>query len=82
VDRAFLAAGVAIDAFARIDKDLGGAFEEATDGTDLDAIPVFAIDARFMNDVSHERLLSEVEQDSFNLPILRGKINQHFPPRA
>jgi hypothetical protein len=53
----FLAAGIAVDAFAWIDKNLRGAFEEATDRTDLDAIPIFAVDARFMNNVSHWELL-------------------------
>jgi hypothetical protein len=57
VNRAFLTTGIAVNTLVGIDENLVGSFEETTDRANLDAVPIFAIDARFVNDVSHLKLL-------------------------
>ena len=51
--RAFRLAYAAVDAFVRADDQHHIALVEAVDGTDLDAILVFAFDALIVDDVGH-----------------------------
>src|SRR5688572_5407322 len=51
--RAFRLAHAAVDALVRIDDEHVLAFVEAVDRTDLDAIHIFAADARVGDDVGH-----------------------------
>ena len=53
VSRTFRFAHSAIDALVRVDDEHVLAFVEAIDGTDLDAVHVFAFDACFNDDVGH-----------------------------
>ena len=52
-DRAFGYAGLAIDAFIRVDEQQLLALVKAFDGTYYNAVCVFAVEARFSNHVSH-----------------------------
>src|SRR4051812_38258178 len=51
--RAFRLANSTVDAFCRLDDEHVLAFVEAVDGTDLDAVHVLALDARFSDHVGH-----------------------------
>ena len=51
--RAFRDADRAVDALIGIDDDKIGAFAEAVDGADIDAVGTLAVDAAFANNVSH-----------------------------
>ena len=52
-DRTFRLAHSAVDTLVGVDDEHILAFIEAVDGTDLDAICVFALDALFIDDVGH-----------------------------
>jgi hypothetical protein len=55
-DRTLRHAGLAIDAFIRVDIEQLLALVEALHGTDHDAVGVFAIETRFSNHMSHNIL--------------------------
>ena len=56
-DRAFRDAQGAIDTLIRVDDEHIGPLAETIDRTNVDAVGIFALDARFSDDVSHEATL-------------------------
>src|SRR5690606_40854635 len=54
LDRTFGFAQGTVDAFVRVDYQHVRPFPKAVDGTNLDAVGEFALDAGFCNDESHD----------------------------
>ena len=57
--RALGLANTAVDTFVGVDDEHILAFVKAVDGTDLDAVSVFAFNASVIDDVSHSSKLSK-----------------------